>query len=381
MVFLQNILFRELKPKKVRPFLDSLRLNVKGGHAGNGMPKYGGIGGQGGAVYFEAKEEVTLKNVLHKFSNKRVLAGNGEDANKERILGRRGADVKVQVPVGITVIDENGTALAELNNEGQTCLAAGGGGGGCSGNQFIGQKGQNKTIRLDLKLIADIGLVGFPNAGKSSFLKTISNASPKIASYPFTTIQPQIGTIEYQDYRQITVADLPGLIEGAHANIGMGHKFLKHVERTSLLLLIIDIFGFRLSNKHHQRNCLENIYALNKELEMYDPTLLEKPCVLLVNKMDLDGSIEQYMKNEKYFNDLTEGLNECPEEIRPNQLLKFERIIPISAKTNKEIDKVKLQVREVLDSAEKRKTINEEIIRNPNEELREKRRERGPKMV
>lgn len=279
------------------------------------------------------------------------------------------------------MLDESGKKLGELNAEGDTCLAAGGGGGGCTGNHFFGHKGQSHMITLDLKLIADVGLVGFPNAGKSTLLKAISAARPKIASYPFTTIMPQIGTIGYSDYRQVTIADLPGLIEGAHRNIGMGHQFLKHVERTRLLLLIVDIFGFQLSQNHIKRNCLQNIYALNKELELYDATLLAKPAVLLVNKMDVNGSIEEYLRYEKHFENLSLGLDECPEEIKPEQLLKFERIIPISAKSNKEIDKVKEQVRDVLDATEKRRLLESLDQDDPDDRLSLALHEHGPKIV
>lgn len=271
--------------------------------------------------------------------------------------------------------------LSELNNQNETCLVAGGGVGGVSGNSFIGRKGQLRTIVLDLKIIADIGLVGFPNAGKSTLLKAISKAKPKIASYPFTTIMPQIGVIEYPDYRQITMADLPGLIEDAHRNIGMGHQFLKHVERTRLLMLVVDIFGFQLSHKHIKRNCLENIYSLNKELERYDETLLEKPSILLINKMDLDGSIDKFIEYEEDFNDLSLSVNKVEENIRPEKLLKFERIIPISAKCNKEIDKVKLEIREVIDLVEKRKEMDELSDEKINEKLKRKLTEHGSKMV
>lgn len=233
-------------------------------------------------------------------------------------------------------------------------------------------------ITLDLKLIADVGLVGFPNAGKSTLLKAVSRTNPKIASYPFTTIQPQIGSIEYTDYRQITIADLPGLIEGAHKNIGMGHTFLKHVERTSLLLLIVDIFGFQLSQNHICRNCLENVYALNKELELYDSTLLQKPTILLVNKMDKNGSEEEFLRYEKNFNDLSIGLEQCPEEIRPTELLNFDRVIPISAKNRKEIDKVTENIRDAIDEAHNR-AIDDSS--NPDEKLSRRLREHGPKMV
>lgn len=297
-----------------------------------------------------------------------------------RILGRRGKDIKIEVPTGLKIIDEEERkVIGELNTAGETFLVGGGGTGGNSGNSFIGHKGQSRAVRLDLKLIADTGLVGFPNAGKSTLLKAISRAKPKIASYPFTTIMPQIGTLEYEDYRQITIADLPGLIEGAHKNIGMGHQFLKHVERTKLLILIVDIFGFQLSQNHIRRNCMENVYALNKELELYDPTLLEKPSILLVNKMDTNGSEEEYLRYQNNFDDLSLGLEECPEEIRPEKLISFERIIPISAKCNKEIDKVKAQIREILDIAHE-KSLEEKDDDFENR-IGKKLREHGPKMV
>ena len=253
------------------------------------------------------------------------------------------------------------------------------GAGGCSGSSFIGTKGNVRNITLDLKIIADIGLVGFPNAGKSTFLKAISNARPKIASYPFTTIMPQIGVLEYSDYRQITVADLPGLIENAHKNIGMGHQFLKHVERTRLLMLIVDINGFQLSQKHQRRNCLENVYSLNNELELYDSTLLEKPSILLVNKMDLDGSIDKFIEYENYFNDLSLAVEKIHEDIRPEKLLRFERVIPISAKMYQEVDKVKEEIRDVIDALDRRN--DEDIDAKVNEKLRKRLMEHGPKMV
>lgn len=170
------------------------------------------------------------------------------------------------------------------------------------------------------------------------------------------------------------MADLPGLIEGAHANIGLGHKFLKHVERTRLLLLVVDIFGFQLSQSHIKRNCLENVFSLNKELELYDSTLLDKPCILLVNKMDLDGSVEEFIKIENILNNLTDGLDQCPPELRPKKLLEFERIIPISAKNIKEIGKVKSSLRDVLDiAAEKQLSIADDLTF--------KLKEKGPKVV
>ncbi|XP_058451152.1 GTP-binding protein 10 homolog [Malaya genurostris] len=385
MVLLKDVLFASFRknPRKYLrgKFLDSLRLSVKGGHGGNGLPKYGGVGGQGGAVYFVAKEGKSLTDVVCKHSSKRIVAGNGEESSKDRILGRRGLDQRVEVPVGIRVFEDDGTLIDELNEADKSCLAAGGGSGGCSGNSFIGKTGQSRTLRLDLKLIADIGLVGFPNAGKSTLVKALSNASPKIASYPFTTIRPQLGTIEYEDYRQITIADLPGLIEGAHANFGMGHTFLKHVERTRLLLIIVDVFGFQLSQSHRKRNCLENIYALNKELELYDRTLLEKSCILLVNKMDREGAVEEICKYDKYFNDLQDGLKYCPEELIPNQLLNIDQVIPISAKSRIEVNKVKQAVRQTLDEKALQQLREDENDSERHDELRARINERGPKVV
>ncbi|XP_055849287.1 GTP-binding protein 10 homolog [Episyrphus balteatus] len=358
-------------------FIDSLRLTVHGGHGGHGVPKYGGIGGQGGCVYFIAKEGVTLKGLSRNLREKKIKASSGEDSSKIRILGRRGMDEKIEVPVGVQVIDDKGKVLADLNEEGSTCIAAGGGIGGCTGTGFIGKPGQSRVVNLDLKLIADVGLVGFPNAGKSTLLKAISNAKPKIASYPFTTIRPQLGIVEYPDLRSISIADLPGLIEGAHANFGMGHKFLKHIERTRLLLMIVDIFGFQLSTSHKKRNFLENIYALNKELELYDETLLQKPCVLLVNKMDMDGATKALEDYHPTIVNLEKGLKECPEEIRPTKLINFERVIPISAINSARINQVKVNLREVLDELAERELPVDEV----REDLQRKLGERGPRVT
>ncbi|XP_062142354.1 GTP-binding protein 10 homolog [Drosophila sulfurigaster albostrigata] len=345
MVQLFNVLLKSTKsPARAHfrsNFLDTLRLTVRGGHGGNGLPRYGGVGGQGGAVYFVAKEGLTLRKMAQGLKEKRVVASSGEDSSKLAIFGRRGGDQRIEVPVGVQVYDEQQQLLADLNEADATCIVAGGGTGGCTGNNFIGRPGDHRTVNLDLKLIADVGLVGFPNAGKSTLLKAISNAKPKIAAYPFTTIRPQIGTIEYSDHRSISVADLPGLIEGAHANFGMGHKFLKHIERTRLLLFMVDIFGFQLSPRHPHRDCLTNIYALNKELELYDPTLLEKPCVLLLNKMDKEGAKDILTRLKPSIKDLQSGLAECPEEVRPNKVLKFYHILPISAKNSARITQVK----------------------------------------
>lgn len=172
---------------------------------------------------------------------------------------------------------------------------------------------------------------------------------------------------------------MPGLIEGAHANFGMGHKFLKHIERTRLLLFMVDIFGFQLSSKHDKRDCIQNIFALNKELELYDSTLLDKPCVLLLNKMDINGATDILKQNITYIENLRNKLDECPQEIRPEKVMKFERIIPISAKNASRISEVKKELRKVLDEQAEKDLLNDDG--ELKELLRRKVGERGPKVT
>lgn len=164
-----------------------------------------------------------------------------------------------------------------------------------------------------------------------------------------TTIKPNIGIIEYPDYRQVSVADLPGLIEGAHANIGMGHKFLKHVERTKLLVFIVDIFGFQLSHNHVKRNCLENIFSLMKEIEMYNESLTKRRAILLINKMDIKGSFELYDELKESLKNLNELAKNCPDNIRPSNIIEFDSIIPMAAKERMGIEDVRNDIRKILD--------------------------------
>ncbi|VDP31261.1 unnamed protein product [Soboliphyme baturini] len=242
---------------------DHLRIYVRGGTGGKGQFKYGGIGGDGGDVYLEAKN-ITLQQLAGQQPKMRFIAKSGKTCRKLFLIGEKGEDLVVNVPTGITVSTDSKRVIGELNRVGDRLLVATGGAGGSAATKYVGLKGEPHMLQLDLKLIADVGLVGFPNAGKSTFLKAVSAAKPKIASYPFTTIRPQVGMMEYEDYRQISVADLPGLIEGASENVGMGHSFLKHIERTMLLFLIVDAGGFQLKLGSPHRTPIETFYLLNR---------------------------------------------------------------------------------------------------------------------
>ncbi|KAJ8353940.1 hypothetical protein SKAU_G00215070 [Synaphobranchus kaupii] len=315
--------------RKYGNFVDNLRLYVRGGSGGMGLPRLGGQGGKGGNIWVTAKDGITLKKIKDKYPHKRFVAGAGANSSIRALNGGSGEDVAIFAPPGIVVTTDEGAVIGELNAEGEKVLVAQGGHGGSHGSGFLPSKGKAWHVRLDLKLIADVGLVGFPNAGKSSLLSTISHAKPQIANYPFTTLRPEIGKVMYDDYRQVSVADLPGLIEGAHMNKGMGHKFLKHVERTKQLMFVVDICGFQLSSKTPFRSAFQTVQLLTKELELYKEELLSKPALLVVNKMDLPETelllqqlLEQLENQDDY-----KGL--LPEELVPKSSLRFKHVVPI----------------------------------------------------
>ncbi|XP_064634387.1 GTP-binding protein 10-like [Lineus longissimus] len=335
--------------RKQTSFIDRLRINVKGGSGGQGFPKYGGIGGRGGDVYVVASKHLSLKSVKAKCPKQKYTAEAGGNSKVHRLMGPPGQDLEIPVPTGICIRLDNGKAIGDMNEVGMKVKVATGGIGGGPENNFAGQRGVSRNITLDLKLIADIGLVGFPNAGKSTLLGAVSRAAPKIANYPFTTIKPQLGTMMYEDNRQITVADLPGLIEGAHVNFGMGHSFLKHVERTKMLLLVVDVFGFQLSNEHPHRTAFETILLLNKELELYKPELLEKPAILALNKTDMEGAQEKLHEVVDKLEHVEKLIKELDDTFRPKQLMKFDDVVHISAKKKDSVGWLQSRVREVLD--------------------------------
>lgn len=285
-------------------FVDEVKVHVRGGHGGAGCVSFrrekfvpkggpdGGDGGRGGDVILRAATShhtlLDLKYQQHLFAKN---GGHGSGNNRS---GRGAEDMIVDVPVGTVVLDfETGEVLADLTAAGQTYIVGAGGIGGKGNAHFKssthqtprfaqdGMEGVERLIKLELKLLADVGLIGFPNAGKSTFISHVSAARPKIADYPFTTLTPHLGVVKHGDAPSFVVADIPGLISGAHEGVGMGIQFLRHVERTTVLLHIIDI-----SDEEHA-NAWKNFTAINSELELYNPQLIEKPQIVALNKIDL----------------------------------------------------------------------------------------------
>jgi len=247
----------------------------------------GGDGGEGGDVIFKADSNLTtLLDLRYRRSYKAERGMHGEGSNK---TGKSGDDLVVKVPVG-TIIKKDGEITGDLAAEGQRIVVARGGKGGRGNARFAtstnraprrhepGERGEEAELELELKILADVGLVGHPNAGKSTLLSVISAAKPKIADYPFTTLTPMMGIVRYKGYKSFSVADIPGLVEGAHAGKGLGIRFLKHIERTKVLLFLIESVSDNPQKEYE---------ALRKELELFDKRLLEKPGIFVFSKTDI----------------------------------------------------------------------------------------------
>ena len=366
---------RKANKGRTQNWIDSLRIYCRGGAGGTGLPSHGGVGGRGGAVWVVGSEKVKdLKRVRKDNVKQRFIAESGGNSSKLRIVGEAGKDVEVLSPVGVSVVSDEGRIIGELLKEDDRVLVSAGGQGGNKSTNFLGLRGQSRSVKLDLKLLADVGLVGFPNAGKSTLLKGISRAKPKIASYPFTTIQPNLGIVQYDDLRTITVADLPGLIEGASYNVGMGHKFLKHVERTRLLLFVVDVHGFQFKPNSPHRSALETLLLLNKELEIYKPDLLTKPAMLALTKMDLPGSEERREEVEKGLKEiLAKGPSSAsglPGDLLPTSLCQISQTVAISAKFSKNSVGVAQQaMRHWVDESEEISRVDMEAIKGSSKEV------------
>jgi GTP-binding protein len=283
-------------------FIDRATIQVRGGDGGNGVTAFrrekfvprggpsGGDGGRGGSVYIEATEG--LNTLLHFRFNPEHRAGRGHHGEGARRHGRNGDDVIIRVPVGTVVLDEQtGEVIHDLTRAGDRFLLAAGGRGGRGNAAFAtptnraprrheqGQPGEERRLLLELKLIADVGLVGLPNAGKSTLISRISAARPRIADYPFTTLEPHLGVVDLGDYRTFVVADIPGLIEGAHQGSGLGDRFLRHIERTKMLLHLVDVSS-------QATDPLEAYSIVARELEAYSLEVAAKPKVVVATKID-----------------------------------------------------------------------------------------------
>lgn len=281
-------------------FLDEAKIYIKAGDGGNGCLSFrrekfiefggpdGGMGGNGGSVYAVAVKDVnTLIDYRYQ---QHFKAKNGENGAGQNKTGRSSDDIILKVPVGTQILDEDKiTEVADMVEEGQSVLLAEGGKGGLGNAYFktsviqaprrttLGTSGEERWIWLKLKLIADIGLVGMPNVGKSSFIKAVTNANAKIGNYPFTTLKPQLGVMRFYD-KEIVIADIPGIIKDAHAGKGLGDRFLAHIERCSVLLHIIDISA---------DNPLESYKTIRNEVKIYNNTIYMKPEIIVLNKCDL----------------------------------------------------------------------------------------------
>ncbi len=291
-------------------FIDQTTLTVRSGDGGNGCRSFrrekfvprggpdGGDGGNGGDVIFVA--DAALNTLVNYRFHRHIRAEHGRPGTGKKCKGRRGASTTIRVPPGTVVRDsDTGETLADLTTREERMVVVRGGRGGRGNARFAtptnrapetafpGESGQEKRLELELKLIADVGLVGYPNAGKSTLLSRISAAHPKIADYPFTTLQPNLGIVSYNDFESYVVADIPGLIEGAHVGKGLGHRFLRHIERTRILLFLIDATSL---------NPDRDLEVLRNELRHFSPTLLQKPSLTALTKIDTLPSDEYKRK-------------------------------------------------------------------------------------
>jgi GTP-binding protein len=327
-------------------FIDYVKIHVRAGDGGNGCVSFrrekyvprggpdGGDGGRGGNVILRADDRYnTLLDLRYQRSYR---AKNGQHGMGKKMHGRDGEDVVVPVPVGTIVKDkETGDSLADLDEAGKEVVATRGGKGGIGNSHFAtptrqaprfakpGKEGEERDLIVELKLLADVGLVGLPNAGKSTLISAISQARPKVADYPFTTLVPVLGVVKLEDFRSFVVADIPGLIEGAHKGSGLGFQFLRHVERTRVLLHMVDV------SEMMEGDTVENLLKINNELGLYSPLLLEKPQVVAGTKTDVA---------------VPEKLDRLREYCETNRVYFF----PISAATGKGIKELLAKLSEVV---------------------------------
>ncbi|HEX2946698.1 MAG TPA: GTPase ObgE [Clostridia bacterium] len=328
-------------------FIDRAKIHIKAGDGGNGKVSFhrekyiaaggpdGGDGGKGGDVVLMVDEG--LRTLIDFKYKKKYFADSGEPGGPSNCSGKGGSDLVIKVPPGTLVKDEEtGRILSDMTKPGQTVVIAKGGKGGAGNQHFAtstrqvpsfaraGDPGEEYHVELELKTIADVGLVGFPNAGKSTILSMVSAATPKIADYPFTTLEPNLGVVSLDGGTSFVLADIPGLIEGAHEGVGLGFEFLRHVERTRLLLHVVDVAGV------DGRDPLTDFDTINSELKQYNPKLAERPQIVAANKVDLP-------EGQDNLEEFTKAIEE-----------KGYKVFPVSAATNKGVKELMYHIAEQL---------------------------------
>lgn len=342
-------------------FADRARIIIKSGKGGDGhvsfrREKYvpdggpdGGDGGKGGDVIFAVDEGM---NTLTDYRHRRKFAAEpGEDGRKRNCHGKNGQDLVLKVPEGTVIKDaESGKVIADMSGDNRRMVILKGGKGGLGNQHFAtstmqapkyAQPGQDAIeieVQLELKVIADVGLVGFPNVGKSTFLSRVTNAQPKIANYHFTTLQPNLGVVDMEEGFGFVIADIPGLIEGASEGIGLGHEFLRHIERTKVMVHIVDAAGTE------GRDPIADIHAINKELEAYNPELLKKPQVIAANKIDA------------IYGDESEIIQSLRDEFEKDGI----KVFPISAVSGQGVKGLLYQIKELLSKCPKETFVYEQ---------------------
>lgn len=358
----------KFKIKGINMFIDRARIQIKAGDGGNGMSSFrrekfvpkggpsGGDGGRGASVIFVVDENI---NTLLDFRYKRKFIGrDGDDGARKNCYGEAADPLYIKVPPGTVIKDEEtGEVLADLTEHGQEKTLAYGGRGGRGNAKFansinraptfseMGEPGGARNLLLELKLLADVGLVGYPSVGKSSIISMVSAAKPEIAAYHFTTLTPVLGVVSLAEEHSFVIADIPGLIEGAHEGVGLGHDFLRHVERTKVILHVIDASGME------GRDPIEDYHKINKELKLYNERLGKRPQIIAANKMDIPEAKENYERLKAFARE--EGIE----------------IFPVSAATKEGLQEMIERVSQVLDAyVEEPEAIEEVKVYEAKEE-------------
>lgn len=371
-------------------FADRARIFIKSGKGGDGHVSFrrelyvpdggpdGGNGGKGGDIIFEVDKGLnTLGDFRH---NSKYIAKSGEEGGKRRCTGRDGEDLVIKVPEGTVIYDdESRKVIADMSNDNLREVILKGGRGGKGNMNYAtstmqapqyaqpGQDAQELWVRLELKVIADVGLVGFPNVGKSTLLSRVTNARPKIANYHFTTLNPNLGVVDLDGGRGFVIADIPGLIEGASEGVGLGHEFLRHIERTKVIIHMVD------AASTEGRDPVADIKAINEELRAYNPELLKRPQVIAANKIDAI-----------YADDETENpVDVIKKAFEPEGI----KVYPISAVTGQGLKELLYYVRELLDSMTDEPVMFEKeldtdtLFDNPNEAFYVEKDDKGVYVV